>query len=74
MDIYALFEPRLNPPQRDAPFRHKDDGHAERCIAANYNILSLYGDRLPYNICRNLEWQARGGLAEHKSISLNIRV
>ena len=24
---------------------------------ANLNILSLYGDRVPYNICRNLEWQ-----------------
>ena len=31
-------------------------GHATRCVAANLNILSLYGDRLPYNICRNLEW------------------
>ena len=31
--------------------------HAERCVRANVNILSLYGDRLPYNICRNLEWQ-----------------
>ena len=40
-------------------------GHAERCVAANRNILSLYGDRVPYNICRNLEWQvcaARGKL------------
>jgi len=43
--------------QRDAPAQNKGDMHAERCIAANYNILSLYGDRLPYNICRNLEWQ-----------------
>ena len=32
-------------------------GHATRCVSANLNILSLYGDRLPYNICRNLEWQ-----------------
>lgn len=31
--------------------------HAERCVAANRNILSLYGNRVPYNICRNLEWQ-----------------
>ena len=31
-------------------------GHATRCVAANLNILSLYGYRLPYNICRNLEW------------------
>jgi len=32
-------------------------GHAGNCVAVNLNILSLYGDRLPYNICRNLEWQ-----------------
>jgi len=41
-------------------------GHAERCVEANVNILSLYGERVPYNICRNLEWQvcgARGLLA-----------
>lgn len=31
--------------------------HAERCVRADVNILSLYGERLPYNICRNLEWQ-----------------
>ncbi len=31
--------------------------HAERCVKANLNILSLHGERLPYNICRNLEWQ-----------------
>ena len=33
-------------------------GHAERCVAANLNILSLYGTRVQYNICRNLEWQS----------------
>ena len=33
--------------------------HAEKCIHSNLNILSLHGDRVPYNICRNLEWQAR---------------
>lgn len=32
-------------------------GHAGMCINANLNILSLYGDAVPYNICRNLEWQ-----------------
>ena len=31
--------------------------HAEACVQANVNILSLYGDRIPYNICRNFEWQ-----------------
>ena len=32
-------------------------GHAERCVRANVNILSLYGDEIPYNVCRNVEWQ-----------------
>ena len=27
-------------------------GHAENCRLASMNILSLYGTRLPYNICR----------------------
>jgi len=39
--------------------------HARNCVMANLNILSLYGTRVPYNICRNLEWQvcaARGKL------------
>lgn len=40
-----------------APQGSNTNGHAERCVAANRNILSLYGQRLPYNICRNLEWQ-----------------
>lgn len=31
--------------------------HAKNCVQANLNILSLYGNRVPYNICRNLEWQ-----------------
>jgi len=31
-------------------------GHAEACIQASLNILSLYGNRVPYNICRNYEW------------------
>ena len=26
------------------------------------NILSLYGDRVPYNICRNLEWMTCAAL------------
>jgi hypothetical protein len=34
-----------------------DGQHAESCVHANMNILSLYGDRIPYNLCRNLEWQ-----------------
>lgn len=36
-------------------------GHAGACVNANTNILSLYGDRVPYNICRNLEWQVAFG-------------
>jgi len=31
---------------------------AFKCIDANVNILGLYGMRVPYNLCRNLEWQA----------------
>jgi len=39
--------------------------HAKKCVQANVNILSLYGDQIPYNVCRNVEWQtcaARGSL------------
>ena len=32
----------------------EDNRHAARCVQANVNILSLYGDRVPYNICRNV--------------------
>lgn len=31
--------------------------HAGNCANSNNNILALWGDRLQYNICRNLEWQ-----------------
>lgn len=31
--------------------------HSQMCVRANLNILSLYGDAIPYNTCRNLEWQ-----------------
>ena len=31
--------------------------HAENCVHAQVNILSLYGNQIPYNVCRNLEWQ-----------------
>ena len=34
------------------------NNHAGSCVNANHNILSIYGDRMPYNLCRNLEWQA----------------
>lgn len=31
--------------------------HGRKCVEASQNILSLYGKRIPYNLCRNLEWQ-----------------
>ena len=34
-----------------------DKQHALPCVNANANILSLYGNETPYNMCRNLEWQ-----------------
>ena len=34
-----------------------DVGHAGTCVAAGVNILNVFTDRVPYNICRNLEWQ-----------------
>ena len=39
---------------------HSNEGgdRAFQCIDANVNILGLYGRRVPYNLCRNLEWQA----------------
>ena len=36
---------------------YRNDGHANQCVRANVNILSLYGDQIPYNVCRNVEWQ-----------------
>jgi hypothetical protein len=33
-------------------------GHAEMCVEVNHNILSLYGNAIRYNTCRNLEWQS----------------
>ena len=32
-----------------------NDQHATGCTRANYNILSLYGQKIPYNLCRNFE-------------------
>jgi len=34
-----------------------ESGHAEKCVQASINMLALFGRRVPYNICRNLEWQ-----------------
>lgn len=44
---------------------HNDAMHAIKCVEANVNILSLYGNEIPYNVCRNAEWQlcaAKGAL------------
>jgi hypothetical protein len=44
----------------DYCIRHSEEkvhGHAEKCVGANVNILSLFGDAVPYNLCRNIEWQ-----------------
>lgn len=30
---------------------------AKACVAASHNILNMVGRRVPYNLCRNLEWQ-----------------
>lgn len=38
--------------------------HARNCVSANVNILSLYGNRVPYNSCRNLEWQTCAALGK----------
>lgn len=38
--------------------------HAGNCVAANVNILSLFGERMPYNSCRNLEWQVCAALGK----------
>jgi len=32
-------------------------GHSGNCVAAGFNILNLNSNRVPYNLCRNLEWQ-----------------
>lgn len=58
IDTYCAAQPATN----TAP----DGGnwHAHQCIAANLNILSLYGERVPYNLCRNLEWQVCAALGK----------
>ena len=40
-----------------APYISKEWHRAPRCVSANLNIFSLYSDRVPFNICRTLEWQ-----------------
>jgi len=36
---------------------YDDWSHAGKCANSNNNILALWGNRLTYNMCRNLEWQ-----------------
>ena len=31
--------------------------HVASCVRANVNILALFGTEIPYNLCRNFEWQ-----------------
>jgi len=50
-----------------------DFDHAEACTKRNVNILSLYGEEIPYSVCRNLEWQvcaAKGTLPGQKSSTI----
>jgi len=47
--------------------------HAACCLKRGVNILALFGDEIPYNLCRNLEWQvcaARGLLPGQQSSTL----
>ena len=34
-------------------------GHAQECVKKGLNILSLFSEKVPYNTCRNFEWQVR---------------
>ena len=38
-------------------------GHAEACVSSGLNILSLFSNEVPYNSCRNFEWQVHITLA-----------
>jgi len=61
----------------DLDHRWKSEGwaHAENCIRANLNILALYGNRVPYNVCRNLEWMvcaANGWLPGQQGVTIKF--
>ena len=45
------------PPGTPACRRDRPSHVAKCCMAAGYNILNMVGHRVPYNLCRNLEWQ-----------------
>ena len=40
----------------DATSASRARPYVEDCIAAHLNVLALRGTRMPYNLCRNLEW------------------
>jgi len=49
--------------------------HAAACVQHNYNILALFGNHIPYNLCRNLEWQvcaAQGKLPGQSDAGINF--
>ena len=48
----------LSASSRSSPCRRDRPGHVARCcLAAGLNILNMVGHRVPYNLCRNFEWQ-----------------
>jgi hypothetical protein len=51
---------------------HLPQDHAGSCLNSNHNILSLYGKRVQYNLCRNLEWQAHAHAHAHVCIHMPI--
>ena len=44
--------------------QHDQINHAVACVKSNVNILSLYGKLVPYNSCRNFEWQVCAALGQ----------
>ena len=59
IDQYCGARPKLNSYNYQQAWPH-----ARNCVQANVNILSLYGFRVPYNSCRNLEWQTCAALGQ----------
>ena len=62
--IHAFCSAELAPAER-AMYVTGRDGKLKRgavaraCVAASKNILNMVGSHVPYNLCLNLEWQAR---------------
>lgn len=56
--IFEMCTARVQGPSRASACRRDRPGHVARCcMAAGLNILNMVGHRVPYNLCRNLEWQ-----------------